>query len=154
VAGVNGVLGWALLAGWLGLWAALPMRWGKGWRTDLRLPLGWAAVIILAGAFPRYAGNPEALATTIWVQRYMHLGTLVTMWLVLEQGRRGTGWRRQSLAVGAAVLLGVTRAQDFRLTSWPDFGWADRVRAVAPGETVVVPVNPPGWMVEYRAKEE
>ena len=151
VVGVVWPIGLALFVGWLAMWAWLPLRWGTAKSIDVRLPLLWAGLVILVGAFPRYAANPGALATGIWVQRYAHVAALATGWLLLGNFGRDLPWRRTLLAALVMLIFLGTRWSDFRLHAWPDFGWAEQVRAVAPGETARIPVNPPGWILEYHA---
>jgi hypothetical protein len=143
---VGTIMGIATLAG-VAYMASRPGRF----RAERGL-LGLAFAAMLLGAFIRTRHTLGEYFLPLAHARYVFIPQLVAIWLLLstadEKGRAGRA--AAALAV-MGLLLNVPR---YREPAYVDMHWdryAPRIRA---GERVVVPVNPPGWVMPLPARRK
>jgi len=114
--------------------------------------LGLAFAAMLLGAFLRTRYTLHEYFQPLAHARYVFIPQLTAIWLLLmTAGGKG----RAARLAGALAALGLlTNIPRYREPAYVDMHWeryAPRIRA---GERVVVPVNPPGWVMPLPARRK
>jgi len=107
--------------------------------------LGFAFAAMLLGAFVRTRYTLGEYFEPLAHARYVFLPQLIAIWLLLAaaDGKGGTGRAAAALAA-VALLVNLPR---YREPAYVDMHWGRYAPMIRAGERVVVPVNPPGWVM-------
>jgi hypothetical protein len=135
-----GIVGLALYAL---LWLLFPLR---GMGGDLRPPLAWFSACLVAGGFLRYFGLPHLFFEPVYIARYFYVPLLVGIWLLIS-GFQSAGLRRWLATISVAAAI-ACNAGSFRMAPYIDLRWPYYASAIARGEAIQVPINPPPWIFE------
>jgi hypothetical protein len=143
---VGTIMGIATLAG-VGYMASRPGRL----RAERGL-LGLAFAAMLLGAFFRTRYTLGEYFEPLAHARYVFIPQLIAIWLLLfAAGEKGRAGKAAAALAVMALLFNLPR---YREPAYVDMHWeryAPRIRA---GERVVVPVNPPGWVMPLPARKK
>ena len=116
-----------------------------------RLQLGLAFLLLLGASLYRTRYTLAEFLEPLAHARYVFLPQLILLWLLLSgQSAGGIAGRIAPLLFAWAVLVNLPR---YREPSYLDMHWEryeDRIRA---GQPVVVPINPPGWVMPLPAHQ-
>jgi hypothetical protein len=112
--------------------------------------LGVAFGALLFGALLRSRYSLGVYFQPLGNGRYVYLPQLIALWLLLlaarEKGRTGR------IAALLAVLALVVNLPRLREPAFPDLHWERYAPQIRAGQRVVVPVNPPGWVMPLPAR--
>jgi hypothetical protein len=82
--------------------------------------------------------------------RYVFIPQLIAIWLLLlTAAARGRAGKVAAALVILAVLANIPRLRE---PAYADLHWGLYAPHIRAGERVVVPVNPPGWMMPLPAR--
>ena len=143
---VGTVMGIATLAG-VGYMAFRP----GALRTERSL-LGLAFAAMLLGAFLRTRYTLDQYFEPLAHARYVFIPQLIAIWLLLITA--AAGGRAGRLAAALAVLGLLTNIPRYREPAYVDMHWGRYAPLIRAGERVVVPVNPPGWVMPLPARKK
>jgi hypothetical protein len=115
-----------------------------------RMLLGAAFAILLAGALFRNEHALGAFFEPHARSRYLYIPQLVALWLLLsaaaEKGRAG------AICGALALWALVVNIPTYREAAYVDMHWERYAPSIRSGEPVVVPINPPGWVMPLPAR--
>ena len=141
---VGTIAGAAILAG------VAYMAFRPGTLRRERGLLGFAFAAMLLGALYRTRYTLGQYFEPLSHARYVFLPQLIAIWLLLmtarEKGRAGKA------AAALAVLGLLTNIPRYREPAYVDMHWGHYAPHIRAGERVVVPVNPPGWVMPLPAR--
>jgi hypothetical protein len=137
------------LAGW-GTAAFLVLRPPE--KRDLRLILIFAGGIIMAAAFYKYRFELKQMSSIRAGDRYFYIPKLLIWWFFLFEVSSLVRWRRR-LAITLLTVGLAAGATYYRAPRWIDYHWQNYVADIRAGREVIVPINPPGWQIHFKARE-
>ena len=143
---IGTVAGLATLAG-VGYMAFRPGRL----RAERTL-LGLAFAAMLLGAFVRTRYTLDQYFEPLAHARYVFIPQLVAIWLLLLTAAEGGRAGRAATALAVIGLL--ANAPRDREPAYVDMHWSRYAPMIRAGERVVVPVNPPGWVMPLPARRK
>ena len=118
-------------------------------RPQRRL-LGTAFFVLLLGALYRTRYTLDEYFLPLAHARYVFLPQLIALWLLLSAvGQKGLSGRLASLLCIWALLVNLPRLRE---PAYIDMDWKKYEPAIRAGEAVVVPINPPGWIMPLPAR--
>jgi hypothetical protein len=128
------------LAGWVFLLGHC--LFARDWT---RLSLLLAGISITLATAYAYRGHPGALPG--WAGcRYGYIPAVTLVWTLILTMRTGTLVR--PIAVNL-ILITMATFSHFRCPPLVDFHWRDASKNWGGAEHLRIPINPPGWFVEY-----
>jgi len=128
------------------------LSFAQGPRRMERILLGLAFFILLAGSVYRLRYKFHEAFIPGSASRYFYIPQLVVMWLLLSAaGLRGRAGRIVPALLAWAVLVNVPR---YRERAYVDMHWSLYEPSIREGRPVIVPVNPPGWIMPLPARRK
>ena len=117
-----------------------------------RTLLGLAFYVLLTGALYRTRHSLDDFFRPLAHARYVFIPQLIAMWLLLSAvGRKGIEGR---IAPALCVLALLSNIPRYREPAYADMRWDLYEARIRAGEPVVVPINPPGWVVPLPARRK
>jgi hypothetical protein len=110
-----------------------------------------AAGLVLASTFYKFHGNLALLNDPHNGDRYFYIPHVTLLWILIIESS-GSGARRL-VCLGVLALCALSSASTFRSPPMVDYHWADWAPRIDGGENVTVPVNPPGWCVQFNRQQ-
>lgn len=106
-----------------------------------------AAVLVLASTFYKFHGNLALLNDPHNGDRYFYIPHVTLLWiLIIESSAIGA---RRMACISVLALCALSSASTLRSPPMVDYHWAKWAPRIDGGENVTVPVNPPGWSVQF-----
>jgi hypothetical protein len=122
----------------------------KGPRRSERMMLGLAFLLLLAAALYRLRYKFDEAFIPGSASRYFYIPQLVLMWLfIAAAGLKGRVGRLAPALLAWAVLVNAPR---YRERAFVDMHWSLYEASIREGRPVIVPVNPPGWIMPLPAR--
>lgn len=126
------------------------LAFASGPRRLERALLGFAFLFLLAAAVYRLRHKFGEAFIPGSASRYFYVPQLAAMWLLLAAADLGGRARRIAPALLAwAVLVNAPR---YRERAFVDMHWGQYEASIREGRPVIVPVNPPGWIMPLPAR--
>jgi len=117
----------------------------RGPERNARALLGLSFVLLLGGALYRTRFSLGDFFRPLAHARYVFIPQLLAMWLLLfPAGGRGIAGR---IAPALCALSLLTNLPRYREPAYANMRWDLYEARIRAGEPVVVPINPPGWVV-------
>jgi len=107
--------------------------------------LGLAFAAMLLGAFFRTRYTLFEFFAPLAHARYVFIPQLLAIWLLLLTAAAGGRAGRVALALALVGLL--SNIPRYREPAYVDMHWGRYAPHIRAGERVVVPINPPGWVM-------
>jgi hypothetical protein len=122
----------------------------KGPRRSERMMLGLAFLLLLAAALYRLRYKFDEAFIPGSASRYFYIPQLVLMWLLIAAaGLKGRVGRLAPALLAWAVLVNAPR---YRERAFVDMHWSLYEASIREGRPIIVPVNPPGWIMPLPAR--
>lgn len=110
-----------------------------------RALLGLAFFMLLGGAFYRLRYGLSEFFIPGAASRYFYIPQLAVMWLLLlSGGAGGLAGKVAPFLFAWAVLINIPR---YRERAYVDMHWSRYESSIRNGTPVIIPVNPPGWIM-------
>jgi hypothetical protein len=141
---IGSIAGVATFLG-VGFLAVVPGRY----RLE-RCLLAVAFVVLIAGSFYRQRFVLDRFFIPGFAGRYFFIPQLILIWLlVMAIAQKGLTGRIAPVLLAFSVLLNIPR---FRDPAYPDRHWSRYESSIREGKAVVVPIDPPGWVMPLPAR--
>jgi hypothetical protein len=137
------------VVGWSGAsWLALtPLD-----KRETRFTLLLAGLILMASAFLKSRHNLGHFDIIAAGDRYFYMPKLFMLWVFIFELASPALWRR-SIAITFLCISFFVSTRNYRTSPWHDLHWSSYSYDIRAGREVVVPINPPGWQIHFKARE-